>query len=258
MPEVQLGSEKRAVSNIFCVGKNYADHVREMKAIFAGTEENEPVVFSKPTSALVFNGGEISIPHFQGKPIAKELHHEVELVLLIGKNAENLSPEEAQTAVAGYGIGLDMTLRDKQTAAKKAGSPWFISKGFRSSAAVSPFIHSNNLEAAASLSLTLEKNGVRVQRGHTSQMIFNTRFIISYLSHLFGLQAGDLIYTGTPSGIGPVESGDRLVATLAESNMVLAKETLSSEMRNTESGNQEAPPQFLDQSILATLEIRIH
>ncbi|MCS7012537.1 MAG: fumarylacetoacetate hydrolase family protein [Chloroherpetonaceae bacterium] len=226
MATVFLGTTPIQVGTIFCVGKNYEAHAREMRERLGlgfpdKAPEQEPIVFSKPSSALIHSGECIKIPHFGGKPISNELHHELELVVLIGKQAVSLSEQEADACIAGFGVGLDMTLRDRQTEAKKNGQPWLIAKGFRTAAVVSSFIV-EPLESVSAFSIELLKNGKRVQVGYPREMIFSIPFLISYLSHIFGLEAGDLIFTGTPEGVGRVETGDELRAYLRKGEVLLA------------------------------------
>ncbi|MCS6988326.1 MAG: fumarylacetoacetate hydrolase family protein [Chloroherpetonaceae bacterium] len=218
MSIVQLGTERLSVGTIYCVGKNYDAHAKEMEKLLQldATPTDVPIVFSKPAASLIQSGGTIRIPVYDGKPISSELHHEVELVLLVGDDCEAISEREAASVVAGFGVGLDMTLRDLQSVAKKGGNPWLVSKGFRSSAVLSPLVASSDLGRAQRLALELKKNGTVVQRGDTSEMIYKLEKIISYLSHIFALRRGDLIYTGTPAGVAAVKSGDVLTATLYE------------------------------------------
>jgi 2-keto-4-pentenoate hydratase/2-oxohepta-3-ene-1,7-dioic acid hydratase in catechol pathway len=218
MSFVQLGSETLSIGTIYCIGKNYETHAKEMEKLIQldATPTATPIVFSKPASSLIQSGGAIQIPIYNGKPISNDLHHETELVLVIGTDAEKISEAESASVIAGFGIGLDMTLRDVQSEAKKGGNPWLVSKGFRTSAVVSPMLASNDLARAQSLTLELKKNDTVVQKGNTSEMIYKLEKIVSYLSHIFALRRGDLIYTGTPAGVAAVKSGDRLCATLYE------------------------------------------
>ncbi len=223
MSVIQLGNESVPVGTIYCIGKNYDAHAKEMEKLIQldATPSANPIVFSKPGASLIESGGTIKIPTYNGAPISSDLHHETELVLLVGKDAENLSEAESATAIAGFGIGLDMTLRDVQSVAKKSGNPWLVSKGFRTSAVLSPVVVSNDLKRAQSLTLELKKNGTVVQRGETREMIYKLEKIVSYLSHIFTLRRGDLIYTGTPAGVAAVKTGDVLEATLYENGSAL-------------------------------------
>lgn len=217
MTSVSLNSQTIAVGTIYCVGKNYEAHAKEMREKlglnFPDAPAEAPILFSKPAVSLAQPGESLSIPRFKGKPISNEMHHELELVVLIGKRAIEIGETEAADYVAGFGVGLDMTLRDRQTEAKKNGQPWLVSKGFRTAAAVSEFVPLP-LDAVETFAIELKKNGARAQYGYPREMTFKIPFLISYLSHIFGLEVGDLIFTGTPEGVGKVEPGDELIASL--------------------------------------------
>jgi 2-keto-4-pentenoate hydratase/2-oxohepta-3-ene-1,7-dioic acid hydratase in catechol pathway len=206
--------------SIFCVGKNYPDHAREMekweelaadRRIRASSEE--PIIFLKPSSAISRNGT-TSIPLFDGLPVSGEMHYEVELVLLIGRNADSVGIDEATSFISGFGIGLDMTLRDVQLEAKKAGNPWLKSKGFRNSALVSDFVPPGEAGPFEDLTISLRLNDRIVQHSPVSEMTFPPAYLLHYLSYIYGLRRGDLIFTGTPAGVGRVKPADRLHATL--------------------------------------------
>jgi len=205
--------------SIFCVGKNYPDHAREMatweawKTATDEKHENEPIIFMKPGSALSAVGS-ISIPCFDGKPVSSNLHYEGELVLLIGRDAEEVSLDKAASYIAGYAAGLDMTLRDVQLEAKKTGNPWLKSKGFRNSAPVSAFISPDEAGPWHELSISLRLNGELRQHSPVAVMTFSPTFLVHYLSYIYGLRAGDLVFTGTPAGVGKAVPGDRLEVSL--------------------------------------------
>lgn len=205
--------------SIFCVGKNYPDHAREMATWEAWetatdeTHENEPIIFMKPSSALSVDGT-TSIPHFHGKPISSNLHYEGELVLLVGQDAEEVTLDKAPSCIAGYGAGLDMTLRDVQLEAKNAGYPWLKSKGFRNSALISEFVAPDAIGPWRELSISLRLNGEVSQHSPVSAMSFSPGYLVHYLSYIYGLRSGDLIFTGTPAGVGRVRPGDRLEVSL--------------------------------------------
>jgi len=209
--KISGSNEKFEVNNVFCIGKNYMDHIKEFGQNYA--PEN-PVVFLKPNSAVISNSENIRIPVCEGKPVSDSLHYETELVVAIGKDGQNISESDAKDYVFGYAIGLDMTLRDLQLSAKKAGLPWATAKGFYSSAPVSEIISANGTINPMDLSLKLEINHIQKQLGNTNLMIFNIYKLISYISTIFHIQKGDLIFTGTPEGVGEVKSGDYLCATL--------------------------------------------
>ncbi len=209
-----------APGTIYCIAKNYRDHAREMKLWEEpreekALEEQEPVVFLKPPSALE-TGGITMIPRFEGHPLSENLHYEAEVVLLIGMDCDDCSEEEAMKAVKGYGVGLDMTLRDVQLEAKKQGNPWLKSKGFRKSALVSDFVQRSEAGSWRDIELFLDCNGKRVQHGSLDETIFSPPFLLHYLSSVYGLRKGDMIFTGTPAGVGRVVAGDVLEARLCK------------------------------------------
>jgi 5-carboxymethyl-2-hydroxymuconate isomerase len=199
------GSTPIQVGKIVCVGRNYAEHVKEMHVEVA----DEPVLFLKPSSALLRDGGRIVIP-----PFSSNLHYEVELVVLIGTGGKNVSRARALAHVAGYGVGLDMTLRDVQAEAKRKGLPWVVAKGFDTSAPVSAFLPASSVEDPHDLLLTLKVNGQVRQQSSTSRMLFRIDELVSYISERFTLEEGDLIFTGTPEGVGRTVSGDVLEASV--------------------------------------------
>ncbi|WP_287373610.1 fumarylacetoacetate hydrolase family protein [Prosthecochloris sp.] len=212
-------------SSIYCVGKNYLRHAKEMLQ-WESNDENikrstkkpeEPIIFLKPATALSRNG-KVRVPHFHGKPISKNLHYEAELVVLISKDAENIPTENTMSFIGGYGIGLDMTLRDVQMDAKEKGEPWLKCKGFKSSALVSDMVPATHILSPETLVFSLSLNDAIVQKGKAETMLFNIPELISYLSYIYGLQAGDLLFTGTPEGVGKVNNGDMLHAELLQNN----------------------------------------
>lgn len=193
------------VGIIYCIGRNYTEHAKEL-----GNElPTEPVVFIKPATAHAISGSKISIPSYSNL-----MHHEVELVVVIGKDCNNVDASQAMDYVSGYGVGIDFTLRDVQTKAKEQGLPWATAKSFFASAPVSNIVPINEIENVNNCKITLEINGRTVQSGNTSDMIMSVAQLISYISNVFRLRKGDCIFTGTPQGVGPVEVGDRLVASL--------------------------------------------
>ncbi|ASQ90563.1 fumarylacetoacetate hydrolase [Prosthecochloris sp. GSB1] len=215
----QPSSRHPEPSSIFCVGKNYRLHAEEMRrwesaeGAEAERPEEEPIIFLKSPSALSTDGT-TTIPSLWGKPVSNEMHYEAELVLLVGSDASDIGEKDAGSCIAGYGVGLDMTLRDVQIAAKKKGNPWFKSKGFKKSALVSGFVPASEVSGAEALAFELRLNDRIVQRGDPRKMLFGCSYLISYLSYIYGLRAGDLIFTGTPEGVGPATRGDRLTASL--------------------------------------------
>ncbi|XP_077172220.1 LOW QUALITY PROTEIN: oxaloacetate tautomerase FAHD1, mitochondrial [Paroedura picta] len=188
---------------IVCVGRNYAEHAREMRAAIP----TEPVFFLKPSSAYLREGSPIVRPAY-----CRDLHHEVELGVVIGKTAQGVSEEAAMEHVAGYALCLDMTARDTQEECKQKGLPWTRAKGFRTSCPVSDFVPKERVPDPHRLKLWLKVNGELRQEGDTSGMIFSVPAIISYLSRILTLQEGDLILTGTPKGVAAVQGGDEIEA----------------------------------------------
>lgn len=201
----QNGGQSLQVGKILCLGRNYAEHVKEMKADIPET----PVVFLKPSTALIHSGDTVNIPAF-----SRDVHHEVEMVVVVGKKGKNIPRSEAFDHVAGYAVGLDMTLRDVQSDAKKKGLPWTVAKGFDTSAPVSDIVKKGAVADPHSLSLSLKVNASLRQHGNTGAMILPVDAIIAYLSSVFTLEEGDLIFTGTPEGVGPVVRGDTIEAAL--------------------------------------------
>jgi fumarylpyruvate hydrolase len=196
-----LGREERfPVRRIFCVGRNYAEHAREM-----GADDREPpFFFTKPADAVVANGAAVPYP-----PRTANLHHEIELVVAIGRAGRDIPVAQALEHVFGYAVGNDFTRRDLQADAKQGGRPWDTAKGFDHSAAISairPAEHGHVQRARIWLSV----NGQVRQDADVAEMTWNVPEIVAELSTLFELRPGDLIYTGTPAGVGPVQRGDRL------------------------------------------------
>lgn len=213
-----------APGTVYCIAKNYPEHAREMRLWEdcrqeSSNEEPEPVVFLKPPSA-VETGGITMIPSFDGRPLSENLHYEAEVVLLIGTDCDACSGEEAIKAIKGYAVGLDMTLRDVQLEAKKQGDPWLKGKGFRKSAPISDFIPRSEAGSWKDLELLLDRNGRRVQQGSLSETVFSPPFLVRYLSSVYGLRKGDLVFTGTPAGVGRALPGDMLDAKLCKRSSI--------------------------------------
>ena len=190
------------VGRIYCVGRNYAEHAREMGH---DPEREPPFFFMKPANAIVQNNVTISYPR-----ATKDLHHEIELVVALGKGGANIPVEKALDHVWGYGVGLDMTRRDLQGEAKKMGRPWEMGKAFDNSAPCTSLIQAAKSGHPSKGAIWLKVNGAVKQKGDLSELIWNIPETISYLSGLITLEAGDLIYSGTPAGVGPVKAGDKL------------------------------------------------
>jgi fumarylpyruvate hydrolase len=190
------------VGRIYCVGRNYAEHAREMGH---DPEREPPFFFMKPADAIVPNGAAIPFPQ-----ATKDLHHEIEMVVAIGKDGANIPVEKALEHVFGYGVGLDMTRRDIQGEAKKMGRPWEMGKAFDNSAPCTALKTVAMVGHPAKGAIWLKVNGKVTQKGDLSELIWNVPETISYLSRLITLRAGDLIMSGTPAGVGPVKAGDKL------------------------------------------------
>jgi fumarylpyruvate hydrolase len=203
-------AERFPVHRIYCVGRNYEEHAKEMG--FTGREP--PFFFMKPADAvLVVNAGETGDMPYPS--LTKNLHHEIELVVAIGKGGKNIKASDALSHVYGYAVGLDMTRRDLQNDMKKQGRPWCIGKGFDHSAPISPITPAVLAGDVANAEIYVQVNGEDRQRSTTSQLIWNIAETIEHLSAAWELQPGDLIYTGTPEGVGAVVAGDTLVGAVA-------------------------------------------
>ena len=196
------------VRRIFCIGRNYAEHAAEMGA---SVDRGNPVFFCKPADAVVDDGTQIPYP-----PATQELHHEVEMVVALHSGGADISEQRALEHVFGYGVGLDLTRRDLQAVAKAKGMPWDSAKAFDHSAPLSAIHAASEIGHPQSAALTLEINGNVRQQSDISQMIFSVPEILARLSRLFELKAGDLIFTGTPAGVGPLVRGDRFHARLGD------------------------------------------
>ncbi|MBK9097071.1 MAG: fumarylacetoacetate hydrolase family protein [bacterium] len=208
---VKNSKEEFTIGKIICVGRNYAEHAKEL-----GNEIPEkPVLFLKPASGLIYSGEQIIHPDY-----GNELHHEVELVLLIGETVKKASKAQSEKAIIGYGVGLDMTLRDVQDGLKKKGHPWTLAKCFDTSAAISDFVLKKDCQLKADEKLELKVNGVIKQSDTLKSMLFKPAEIVEYISSVMTLEKGDLIFTGTPAGVSRVNRGDRLEAKLGEIAML--------------------------------------
>ncbi len=194
--------ERYAVSRIFCVGRNYAAHAREMGS---DPDREPPFFFCKPASALFPSGGTVAYP-----PGTRNFHYEMELVIALGAPVFKAGAEDAKAALWGYAAGLDMTRRDLQNEAKATGRPWDFGKAFEQSAVISELVPAAGIGHPMAGAITLSVNGEERQRGDLSDMIWNSAEIVANLSQYYHLGPGDLIYTGTPEGVGPVKPGDQL------------------------------------------------
>jgi len=195
------------VGKIVCLARNYMEHIREL----ANEVPDRAVLFCKPASSIIGSGETIIIP-----PFSSDCHHELELALLIGTPGKNIPEAEAMKHVAGYAVSLDMTLRDVQGELKAKGLPWDIAKGFDTSCPLSDFVAAATVADPQNLEMSLKVNGAIRQQGNTNLMMRKLPRIINEISQNFTLEAGDIILTGTPAGVGPVKAGDLLDAEIAQ------------------------------------------
>lgn len=197
---------------IFAVGRNYAEHITELN----NERPDEPVIFTKPDTAILRNNAPFYYPDF-----SSDVHHEVELVLRICKEGKNIEEQFAHKYYDAIGIGIDFTARDLQQKAKAKGLPWDIAKGFNGSAPISDkFIPIKEFKDLHNINFSLKVDGVIRQQGNTSLMLFNFDYIVLYLSRFFTLRKGDLIFTGTPKGVSPVKVGNVLSAYIEDEKLL--------------------------------------
>ncbi len=197
---------------IFAIGRNYAEHIKELN----NERPDEPVIFTKPDTAILRSNAPFYYPDF-----SKDIHHEVELVLRICKEGKNIEEKFAHKYYDSIGVGIDFTARDLQQKAKDKGLPWDIAKGFNGSAPISDkFIPVGEFRNLKDINFSLQIDGVVKQQGNTGLMLFSFDYIIAYLSRFFTLRAGDLIFTGTPKGVGPVVVGNRLSAYIEDEKLL--------------------------------------
>jgi 2-keto-4-pentenoate hydratase/2-oxohepta-3-ene-1,7-dioic acid hydratase in catechol pathway len=196
---------------IICIGRNYADHVKEMNS----PENEDPVFFLKPDTALLLRNRPFYYPDY-----SNNIHYEAELVIRIDRNGKHIREAFANDYYSEIGFGLDMTARDLQQKCKQNGAPWEIAKGFDSSAPISRFIPLTDLKNVENIEFSLKKNGEVVQHGFSKDMIFSVDRIIAHVSKYITLKMGDIIFTGTPSGVGPVQIGDRLEGFIEDKKML--------------------------------------
>lgn len=217
--KIKNSEKKYEIGKLVCVGRNYAEHAQEL-----GNEIPEfPLVFIKPSSAVIFDGEEIVIPKF-----SNEVHHEAELLLLIGKKIKNATIEESEDAVIAFGVGLDMTARDVQDQLKKKGHPWTTSKCFDTSAVLSDFVSKENYNLIGNEVITLKVNGEIKQNSSIDKMIFNWKEIVKFISHEMTLEEGDIIFTGTPKGVGKVLKDDVIETEITNIGKITNKVTKES------------------------------
>ncbi len=196
---------------ILAIGRNYSEHAKELN----NPVPTEPVVFMKPDTALLREGKAFYHPEF-----SNDIHYEVELVVKIGKEGKHISEKFAKNYIDSIGIGIDFTARDLQENCKQKGLPWEIAKAFDHSAPIGNFININEISDIHTIDFSLKKNDEIVQQGNSSEMLFNFEQIISYLSKRFTLKKGDLIFTGTPAGVGKINIGDKLEAFIGSESML--------------------------------------
>ncbi|ANI99257.1 fumarylacetoacetate hydrolase [Polynucleobacter wuianus] len=212
-PPVQISlpvtndTRRFAVNRIYCVGRNYADHAREMGH---DPDREPPFFFMKPANSIVTDGKDMAYP-----TLSNDVHHEIEMVVAIGRGGANISADQALDHVYGYGVGLDMTRRDLQGEAKKMGRPWDTGKAFDQSAPCGEITPATQCGHPSKGAVKLLVNGEERQSGDLNQLIWNVPDTIAYLSTLFTLEPGDLIFSGTPAGVGPVKKGDVLEGSVA-------------------------------------------
>lgn len=193
------------IGTMYCIGRNYSAHAREMNT----TVPEDPIVFLKPPAAYRAGGSSIALPAW-----SNDVHHEVELVVVIGSDSDGISAADAWDVVAGVGVGLDLTARDIQSAAKTNGHPWAVAKAWSGSAPVSSIVPLDD-SGRGPFDLLCSVHGDTRQSGSTGDMERSVEQLVSYLSSVFTLRRGDCIFTGTPAGVGPVVSGDVVVASLS-------------------------------------------
>lgn len=195
---------------IICIGRNYSDHAKEMKS----EVPSEPVFFMKPDTALLKDNDPFYYPDF-----SKDIHYECEVVVRIDKVGKNIAEKFASKYYSKIGLGIDFTARDLQQKCKEKGLPWEIAKSFENSAVLSSvWLDKENINLQ-DLKFSLSKNGSSVQQGNTSDMLFSIDSIIAYISKFMTLKTGDLIYTGTPAGVGPIQIGDQLQGFIEDQKM---------------------------------------
>jgi fumarylpyruvate hydrolase len=202
-----IGSDLRfPVRRVFCIGRNYADHAKEMGS---SVDKTAPIFFCKPADAVVSDGADVPYPQ-----ATNDLHHEVEMVAALGSGGRDLAPAQASALIWGYGVGLDLTRRDLQAQAKAKGNPWDTGKAFDHSAPVSALRAATDARVDAGTTLQLHVGGARRQHTTLGEMVHSVPEIIAALSALFELKAGDLIFTGTPAGVAALQRGDTFHAEL--------------------------------------------
>ncbi len=199
---------------IICIGRNYAEHIAELN----NERPEDPVIFQKPDTALIRKGEPFFYPDFSA-----DIHHEVEIVLKVCRIGKNIEARFAHKYYEEIGVGIDFTARDIQAKLKAKGLPWELAKAFDGSAPVSDFIPKSEFADLQNLNFSLEVDGQTKQQGNTGMMLFNMDYIIAFVSKYFTLKIGDLIFTGTPAGVGPIKIGDTLTAYIEDRRMLELK-----------------------------------
>lgn len=205
MPNVtiNLQATEIPVGKIICIGRNFAAHAKEL----GNSVPDSPILFMKPADCIVPDGGTVVIPDY-----TSECHHEVELAVLIGKAGAKIPAGKALAHVAGYAVAIDLTLRDVQSVLKEKGHPWEMAKAFATSCPLSDFVTADTVTDTDNLSLKLSVNGRVRQDGTSADMMRSVEEVIAVMSDYFSLEPGDILLTGTPAGVGPLVSGDQVVA----------------------------------------------
>lgn len=222
--KVKNSTETLEVQNVYCIGKNYIEHIKEFDQNNVNNEIPEvPVVFLKPNSAVSTEPRTVKIPEFEGRKISNNLHYEAELVVVMGRDGINISESESWDYVYGFAAGIDFTLRDIQSELKSKGLPWTLSKGFLTSAPVSLIVRKQEVNDPGKLDILLKANNEIRQKSNTSEMLFKISYLIHYISSVFGLKRGDLIFTGTPAGVSKVDSGDIIECEIEKIGKLLVK-----------------------------------
>jgi acylpyruvate hydrolase len=199
---------------IIGIGRNYSDHAKELNNVLP----TEPIVFMKPDTSLLKNNEPFYFPSF-----SSDIHHEIELVVKISKEGKCIQEKFASKYYDEIGIGIDFTARDLQDKAKKEGLPWTLAKGFNGSAPISEFVPKTDFPDINNISFSLSINGEKCQQGTSSDMVFTIDYLITYISQFITLKKGDIIYTGTPKGVGSVKIGDLLEGYLGTEKMLICE-----------------------------------
>lgn len=196
---------------IICVGRNYAEHIKELN----NEQPDDPVIFLKPETAIPLKNEPFFYPDF-----STDIHHEVEILVKINRTGKNIEERFAHKYYDEIGVGIDFTARDIQSRLKAKGLPWELAKGFNGSAPISGFVPKAGFADLQHINFRLDVNGETRQQGNTNLMLFNIDYLIAFVSRYFLLQQGDILFTGTPKGVGPVQIGDRLTAYIEDQKML--------------------------------------